>query len=191
MKRLALIVLLLLALTLSVACGSSALPQFGARNAAQSPDHANIGQSVPAAAAPTAAPAAPPALTSQSDTTTSGQGISQALDQAAAERMVVYTGTLNLEVQDTEATIAKIGDILKANQGYISNRSLDRDDQGELRGSITIRVPAGSLDATLIQIKALGLKTLHEDAQSADVTQQPSAGGAYRHTPPMQKPCWQ
>jgi Domain of unknown function (DUF4349) len=125
------------------------------------------------AAAPTSAPAAtsaPAQPASALDRAAGNDQVQQVLAQATDERMVVYTGSLSLEVQDAEATVSKIGDILKANQGYIANRSLDRDSQGQVSGSITIRVPPGSLDTVLTQIKALGLKTLHEDAKAEDVT---------------------
>jgi hypothetical protein len=163
MKRLALTTLLLAALTLMAACGGASAP-------AQSP-----AVSMPAATsapAPTAAPAAESAPGLAPSKSASDSGGLAAVEQAAADRMVVYTGTMTLEVDDTEVTIAKIGDILKTTQGYISNRSLSRTGSGKMRGSITIRVPAASLDSVLAQIKALAIKPLSVDDKSEDVTQQ-------------------
>ncbi len=164
MKRLALITSLLAASILIAACGGATAPRF-------------VEPPIPAAA-PTSAPmateapagAGAPALGARSALSDSGNVA--AAEQAASDRMVVYTGTMSLEVNDTEQTVAKVADILKVNQGYISSRSLARSNSGKVRGSITIRVPAASLDSVLAQIKALAIKPLREDAKSEDVTQE-------------------
>ncbi len=170
MKRLALAVLLVFTIGLLAACGAASVPQLTGKSA--NPPAPEIGR-VPAAA-PTAAPAQPqpPAQGAPSGgfSGVGDSGLRQAMDQAVAERMVVYTGKLSLEVNDTEETVSKIADILKQNQGYISSRSLDRDSKGKVQGFITIRVPAASLEPVLQQIRALGLKVIHEDANSEDVT---------------------
>ena len=86
--------------------------------------------------------------------------------------MVVYTGSLSLEVQDAKDTVNKIEALLQANKGYISSRSLVAYKEDKLRGTITIRVPAIALDSILAQIKAFGIKVLREDSKSDDVTQE-------------------
>lgn len=168
MKRFALFAIALAVLSLIVACGGASTPS-------QARDF--IGAPLPAAA-PTSAPAAiqaPGAPSSGGYSPLKGASDSGNLalvEQAAAERMVVYTGTMSLEVDDTEAIVAKITDILKTNQGYISSRSLTRSGSGKIRGSITIRVPAAALDSVLTQIKSLAIRSLSEDSKSEDVTQQ-------------------
>lgn len=165
MKRLALLSLTMAVLTLLAACGGAAAPSQSARSL----EPISAGVPIPAAPAPTAAPAAKsaPGVRSPADS-----GSLALVEQSAAERMVVYTGTMSLEVEDTEATIAKISDILKSSQGYISSRSLSRTGSGKMRGSVTIRVPAASLDSILTQIKAFAIRPLSEDSKSEDVTQQ-------------------
>lgn len=163
MRRLALIGTFLVLASTAVACGGAAAPP-------SSGGRGFLDQSAPAAA-PTAAPAATsaPSLAGGSP---KDSGNIAAVEQAATERMVVYTGTMSLEVEDTEATVAKIADILKASQGYISSRSLARTGSGKLRGSVTIRVPSAAMDSVLTQIKALAIRSLSEDSKSQDVTQQ-------------------
>lgn len=168
MKRFALITLLLITLSILAACGGAALPGQS-RDSLQAPLPAIDMTGAPAA---TAAPAAPSAEGFAPSKGLSGSGNLTAIQQAAAERMVVFTGTMSLEVNDTEETVAKITDILKANQGYVASRSFARSGSGKLRGTITIRVPAASLDSVLTQIKALALRSLREDSKSEDVTQQ-------------------
>ncbi len=91
----------------------------------------------------------------------------QAQDNA---RMIVYTGALSLQVNDTADTVTKIQDVLKSVNGYIANKSLVAYGKDKLRGTITIRIPAAALETTIAQIKALGIKVLKESSDSNDVT---------------------
>lgn len=161
MKRLVLITFILAALTLVASCGGAATAP---------PVPSLVEQSYPAAA-PTSAPAAT-ASAGFVRGSVSDSGNIALIEKAAADRMVVYTGTMRLEVNDTEATVAKIADLLRANQGYISSRTLSRTGSGKMQGSVTIRVPAAALDSVLSQIKALAIRPLSEDSKSEDVTQQ-------------------
>jgi len=92
---------------------------------------------------------------------------SQAQDQA---RMIVYTGAMTLRVNDTAETVSQINALLQNVNGYIASKSLVESGKNELRGTISIRIPAAALDATLAQIKALAVQVLKETAQSNDVT---------------------
>jgi hypothetical protein len=93
----------------------------------------------------------------------------QAQDQ---QRMIVYTGSMSLQVNDTTDTLNKITDLLKGVNGYIASRSLVAYGKDKLRGTIVVRIPAAALETTLGQIKALGVKVLKEDANSNDVTEE-------------------
>lgn len=90
----------------------------------------------------------------------------------SAERMIVYTVQLGLEVQDTEKAVADITAIVNQQKGYIAGTNLSRDPKGLLRGSVSLRVPTAALDATLKQIKAVGLKVLSDNSNANDVTDQ-------------------
>lgn len=94
-------------------------------------------------------------------------GEAQTQDQV---RMIVYTGAMTLQVNDTAETVNQISELLKNVNGYIASKSLVESGKNKLRGSISIRIPAAALDATLAQIKALAVKVLKESAQSNDVT---------------------
>ncbi len=179
MKRIGLVLAFFIALSIIAGCSAapnrSALPSI---LTGDSQSKSSSGGAMPMPAAqPTSVAAAPAAPPAPGGGTTGSEaygpnGLPNLPSQAPVDRMVVYNGDLRLEVKDTEETVSKISDIIKANQGYISNRSLDRDSKGNVMGTITIRVPAGSLDTVLNQIRPLALKVLHEDAKSEDVTQQ-------------------
>lgn len=108
-----------------------------------------------------AVPSAPPAPSGDSSNNY------QAQDDL---RMIVYTGALSLQVNDTADTINKVSDILKNVNGYIASKSVVAYGKDKLRGTINVRIPAAALETTLGQIKALGIKLLKETADSNDVT---------------------
>ena len=98
-------------------------------------------------------------------------GVNSAPGQAQAEeRMIVYTGLMSLQVNDTADTINKINTLLTGVNGYIASRSVVEYGENKLRGTISIRVPAAQLETTLAQIRAMGLKVLKETQESNDVT---------------------
>ncbi len=107
-------------------------------------------------------PEAPPAPAS-GDTSTTNQA-------QADTRMIVYTGDLSLQVNDTADTINKTNELLKNVNGYIASKSVVAYGKDKLRGTISVRIPAAALDTTLTQIKALAVKVLSESANSNDVT---------------------
>lgn len=125
------------------------------------------------AAAP--APAMPPGAgaESQANTTTDSSGVAQNVPSAAsAERMIVYNAQVQLEVQDADKTSTDIAAIAAQYKGYVSGSNLVRDSKGQMSGTVTIRVPAESLDAAQKQIEALGLKVLSRNKNSNDITDQ-------------------
>ncbi len=103
----------------------------------------------------------------------SGQrSASPVTNAASAERMIVRTFRLGLEVQDTEKSFNDISAIATQYKGYIAQTNLTRDGKNRLVGTVTLRIPAESLDAAMKQIKAAGLKVLNENSNANDVTDQ-------------------
>lgn len=97
---------------------------------------------------------------------------------ASEERMIVYTVRLNLEVQDADKASNDITAIASQYKGYVSSSNLSRDSKGRLRGTITLRIPAQSLDAAQKQIEGTALKVLTRNRDSRDVTDQYADLGA-------------
>jgi hypothetical protein len=158
MKRIVLATLLVLVVALGFGC-SAAAPAPSRAEPVPAMEYDSAG----------AAPAQPPMpMATEAPRAASGNGADTA--QAQDDRMIVYTGSIALQVNDTTETINKVGDILKSVNGYIASKSLVAYGNDKLRGSIVVRIPAAALDSTITQIKALGLKVLREDASSNDVT---------------------
>ncbi len=168
MKRQSWLALILLSIFLLTACSTAATPPAFEYN--------NSTNSSSGAKAPAAPPApgngpitAPAAALDQSGTTGSGG------NAAAVQRLVIKTANLTLLVPDPVASmdaIAKLADSLK---GYVvSSNSFktQKPDGGEIpEASITIRVPAESLNDALIQIKGQ-VKDASTDILSENVTGQ-------------------
>ena len=127
-----------------------------------------------AAPAATEAPAAPPLAQPEfrergSTANDSSKGVP---DAASAERMIVYTVQLNIEVQDAEKAVNDITALAAQYNGYISAANMSRSSKGQMRGTITLRIPAASLDAAQKQVESVGLKVLSRNRNSNDVTDQ-------------------
>jgi hypothetical protein len=91
-----------------------------------------------------------------------------AQDQA---RMIIYEGHLTLVVKDTQESIDAIQGLLEEMDGYVAESQLWRQDD-QLRGILTVRVPAERFDQALEQFKALALKVDSQQTSSQDVTEE-------------------
>ncbi|MDE3089027.1 MAG: DUF4349 domain-containing protein [Chloroflexota bacterium] len=129
----------------------------------------------PMAPAPTAAPAAgfaPPSAERVLPSLKGADSTGNVPNAASADRMIVYTVNLRLEVQDTDKAVNDITAIAKQYNGYVAASNLNRNPKGQLAGTIALRIPADSLDAAQKQVEAAGLKVLSRNKSSNDVTDQ-------------------
>ncbi len=116
-------------------------------------------------------PPAPPPL-SADEAKQQGGRTAASTSAASVERMIVRTVRLGLEVQDSEKAFNDISAIATQFKGYVAQTNLVRDSKNRLRGTVTLRIPADSLDNAMKQIKAAGLKVLAENSNANDVTDQ-------------------
>lgn len=93
------------------------------------------------------------------------------VEATVEERMIVRTAELSLVVRDTEESVAQIKGIVGTLGGYVVSVRLWRD-QDQLRGSITVRVPAEVLDEALSRFKSIAVKVERESGSSQDVTEE-------------------
>ena len=92
-------------------------------------------------------------------------------------RMIVRTADLSLLVKDTENSAEEIKGIVTELGGYVVDIRLWRDGE-QLRGTVTVRVPADSLDQALSRFKGLAVQVQRESGSSIDVTEEYSDLGA-------------
>ncbi len=93
------------------------------------------------------------------------------------ERMIVRTAQLSLLVKDSEVSLGQIKAIVQELKGYVVDTSMWRQED-QLRGTVTVRVPAETLDEALSRFKALAVKVESERGSSQDVTEEYSDLGA-------------
>jgi hypothetical protein len=91
--------------------------------------------------------------------------------------MIVRTADLSLLVKDTENSAEEIKGIVTELGGYVVDIRLWRDGE-QLRGTVTVRVPADSLDQALSRFKGLAVRVQRESGSSVDVTEEYSDLGA-------------
>lgn len=88
-----------------------------------------------------------------------------------ARRKVVRNGSLDLEVPALDSALQAIRAETVASGGYVTNESQNRDDVGARQGSVTCRIPAEKLDATVQKVQALG-RVESLAIQAEDITEQ-------------------
>lgn len=118
------------------------------------------------------APAASPALGS-----TAAPEMAQAGGDLVAEqgRKIIARATLSLIVADTQATVVQVETMMEEVGGYVASTNLYRatwHSPEALQGTLTLRVPAESLDATLDDLAALAVHVESRGLNREDITDQ-------------------
>ena len=123
------------------------------------------------------APAAPPSYQSSKSMSADGAsapeagGAGGAGETSTTDRKIVRTGSIKMEVSDISKSQADITDIAGQAKGYVVS-SIQRAEQEEPTGYISIRVPAGSFNDVMQKLRALATKVTYENTNSQDVTEQ-------------------
>ena len=87
------------------------------------------------------------------------------------QRMIIRSANISMVVDDTGATIDRITAAGEAVGGYISDSKVWRDGE-QLRGAITLRIPADRLTAALAVIRKLAVRINSETIGTQEVTQE-------------------
>lgn len=107
-----------------------------------------------------------------------GEAVAQAPGSegtAAANRMLIARANISLVVADTQATVDAISALMDDMGGYLSDSNLYRstwDSSQALQGTMTLRVPAENLDATLDRLAEMAVTVESRSINSEDVTDQ-------------------
>jgi hypothetical protein len=92
------------------------------------------------------------------------------------ERMIIRTGELSLEVEETEKAMEEARALVQGIGGFVADsrmwrdRPLDEDTQP--RGWMSVRVPAARFDEVVAGLKELALEVRQEVASGRDVTEE-------------------
>jgi len=85
------------------------------------------------------------------------------------KRMIIRSGTMNLEVDKYDDTEGKVKEIAARFNGYITNTSASLNASGKKQGTITIRVPSDKFDGLLTELSKTG-KVMNQNITGQDVT---------------------
>lgn len=95
-------------------------------------------------------------------------------DAAPADRKVIRTGRIEIEVEDTRTAMDSIGALVRAAGGYVSSSTTHAvESEGDQpRISLTVRVPSEGLDSTLSSIRSMATEVISETITTTDVTEE-------------------
>jgi len=146
---------------LAAACrgGSSAVPDSGGGSA---------GGAAPEAARSVAMLTTPPPAAA---TVAPGPASPASEVPVPTARKIIRNGSLDVEVPDLGKALASVRADTTAAGGYVTDESQGRDEHNVRQGSITCRIPAEKLDATLARFQALG-RVQSVSVQANDITEQ-------------------
>ena len=147
------------------ACGEAGDPAESSRGYGFADEGAASGQAAPTAApAATAAPAPTAAAVAQEADGGGGGKVRPA--PLAQNRIIVHTARMSLVVDDVAHTVDGIANVASGLGGWVVNS----DRSSRHSGSISVRVPAQSLDEAFLQVEALALEVESRAVTSEDVT---------------------
>jgi DNA repair exonuclease SbcCD ATPase subunit len=90
---------------------------------------------------------------------------------SSVERLIIRNASLSLVVPDTEAALDEINDLVKGLGGYVVESNVYQYQEG-MQASVTLRVPAESLDTALDRIRDLATEVRRESTSGQDVTEE-------------------
>jgi len=88
------------------------------------------------------------------------------------EQKIIYTGQLEMDVDDVERTLETVSNLVEGRGGYISeSRFWEQFDGAQKNLRLVLRVPAETFDNTLSELTELG-RVVDQSTQGRDVTEQ-------------------
>jgi hypothetical protein len=91
---------------------------------------------------------------------------------AATDRMVIYHAELNLRVKDFNQAQVSIEEKAKKFGGYIVDSNVYRDGEGQVGGTLTLRIPEEKFDAFLKEAEGEAVQVLERHVSGQDVTEE-------------------
>lgn len=88
-----------------------------------------------------------------------------------SKRLIVKTGTMNLEIDNYDVSEKKVFEIAKNLNGFIVSSNAVANSAGKKSGSIIIKVPVDKYDNLIEDISTVG-KVASKNISSSDVTEQ-------------------
>ncbi len=110
-------------------------------------------------------------LIQTSGTQDDGQVPEEEIPTGQQQRLIIRTGTMNLEIETYNDAEIKINDLVKNLNGYTSASTSSLNAAGKKQGSITIKVPAEKFDELIAKLGEIGTIS-SQNISSSDVTEE-------------------
>ena len=107
--------------------------------------------------------------TDESAAAPGGAVAASAVQVDAAQRAVIYTVTMTVEVEDVAAAVERAQQIATTSVGYVQSESTSGSD--EPRSTLTLRIPVTSYADAVTRLGDLGTVT-QRDRSAQDVTEE-------------------
>ncbi len=150
------------------------------RNSAVAPQSAELRAAPPVGAAD-AAKGAPSQAGSGGATTTTAPGSAPDSLGQIADRKIVETASVRMQVKDVGGSFSDVGRIAAAAGGFVASSSFSYQGEQQV-ANVTIRVPASKYQDVLAQVRDLGAKVDSEASNASDVTEEYTDLGARLRT---------
>jgi Domain of unknown function (DUF4349) len=89
----------------------------------------------------------------------------------ATQRMIVRSAEVTMQVADVRRVVQQVTELTASTKGFLGASRLWREGEAD-HATMTVRVPADALDATLAQLRALAVRVDNEAVTGEDVTRQ-------------------
>jgi hypothetical protein len=86
--------------------------------------------------------------------------------------MIIYTGSLDLVVKDTQEAQDEVGKLVEQVGGYVASSESYRYEEGWTRVTLTLRVPSEKFTDAMSELRALAIEVSHDSVSSENVTQE-------------------
>jgi hypothetical protein len=100
-----------------------------------------------------------------------GAGDVPLLDVNRPDLLIIKTGAIAIQVGAIDAAVSGSNQVIAGLGGYTSGSERSGDEEGE-QASVTYRVPAQRWDEAVGAVANIGIKVLHEQTSTEDVTGQ-------------------
>jgi len=172
-KRLVIASLLLVAVAALASCGVG--KQIAVPSPAPASPAAGVASQTRAVGAPAQAGAAPAqAAADSAPNRPQFQGAAPLQALPPVNRMVIKNGSLSVSVDDPEASLGQVDQLVKAEQGTITSQTIRTQDDKTFVNMV-IQVPPDNFEETLAKLRDLrarGTRVLNDTVSGQDVTEQ-------------------
>ena len=172
-KRLVIASLLLVAVAALASCGVG--KQIAVPSPAPASPAAGVVSQTRAVGAPAQAGAAPAQVAADSTPNRPQfQGAAPLQALPPVNRMVIKNGSLSVSVDDPEASLGQVDQLVKAEQGTITSQTIRTQDDKTFVNMV-IQVPPDNFEETLAKLRDLrarGTRVLNDTVSSQDITEQ-------------------